>query len=121
MANHAHHVSNMAIPGDKRIGLAGHAIYETYSVLTRLPPPNRLTPKAVLLALQQDFDLMISKKPDSTSNLLYKFSSLGISGSSILDALVGSVASDHGIKLITSDLRASNTYRALDIEVELID
>ncbi len=121
VADHTHHVSTMAVLGDKRIGLAGHAIYETYSVLTRLPPPNRLTPKAALLAMRHDFELMDYSKPVNASDLLYKCSSLGISGGAIYDALVGCVASDHGIKLVTRDVRAFSTYRALDIEVELID
>jgi predicted nucleic acid-binding protein len=34
--------------------------------------------------------------------------------------LVGAVAAEHGITLVTRDRRALSTYRALEVDVELL-
>ena len=47
VSDHAHHDTTFDALADRELGLAGHAAFETYSVLTRLPPPNRLTASAV--------------------------------------------------------------------------
>jgi predicted nucleic acid-binding protein len=54
------------------------------------------------------------------ASLLARLESLGIAGGSIYDALVGAAASQHRITLATRDLRALQTYRALEVEVELL-
>jgi predicted nucleic acid-binding protein len=46
---------------------------------------------------------------------------LGIAGGAVYDALVAATAAEHGITLATRDRRAAETYRALDIDFELID
>lgn len=44
--------------------------------------------------------------------------SLGISGGTVYDALVGATAVEHGLKLVTRDRRALETYRALEVPGE---
>ncbi|MBA3435718.1 MAG: VapC toxin family PIN domain ribonuclease, partial [Chloroflexi bacterium] len=51
LADHEGHVSTMAAVEGERLGLAGHAWFETYSVLTRLPPGARRSPGDVLILL----------------------------------------------------------------------
>ena len=41
--------------GDRRRGLAGHAAFETFAVLTRLPPPNRLVAADAHEAIVRNF------------------------------------------------------------------
>ena len=53
VVDHADHASTFLAIGDRRLGLAGHAAFETFSVLTRLPPPVRCTPAAVARLLAQ--------------------------------------------------------------------
>ena len=53
--------------------------------------------------------------------LFIRLPSLGISGGAVYDALVGAAAVEHGVPLLTRDQRALRTYRALDVEVVLID
>ena len=43
-AGHEHQQTTRQAIGDRSCGLSGHAAFETFSVLTRLPPPNRRTP-----------------------------------------------------------------------------
>ena len=37
--DHEHHGATLQAIGNRSLGLAGHAAFETFSVLTRLPPP----------------------------------------------------------------------------------
>jgi len=46
--------------------------------------------------------------------------SMGIAGGSVYDALVGATAAEHGLRLVSCDRRALETYRALDVEVEFL-
>lgn len=43
----------------------------------------------------------------------------GISGGGVYDALVGAVAVEHGVPLVTRDRRALRTYRSLDVDVDV--
>jgi toxin FitB len=53
--DHKHHVATSEAVTNRRLGLAGHAAFETFSVLTRLPAPARRTPAAVARMLVSDF------------------------------------------------------------------
>jgi hypothetical protein len=50
-----------------------------------------------------------------------RLASLSIAGGAVYDALVAATAAEYGITLATRDRRAAETYRALDIDFELID
>ena len=41
VADHEDHEATIAAVGGRRLGLSGHAVFETFSVLTRLPTPAR--------------------------------------------------------------------------------
>jgi predicted nucleic acid-binding protein len=53
--DHEHHGAALRAIGNRRLGLAGHAAFETFSVLTRLPPPARRSPEAVERLLSENF------------------------------------------------------------------
>lgn len=117
--HHRHKTTFDALAG-RRLGLAGHAAFETFSVLTRLPPPARRTPAAVARLLEASFPHTRFLSPDPARALLARLASTGIAGGSVYDALVGATASEHGLTLATGDRRALDTYRALDVRVELL-
>jgi predicted nucleic acid-binding protein len=52
--------------------------------------------------------------------LLAELHTGGIAGGAVYDALVGAAAREHGIALATRDRRALDTYRALDVRLELL-
>jgi len=118
--DHEHHASTFEALADRRLGLAGHAAFESFSVLTRLPPPARRTPPTVARLLAATFPQSRFLSSRGAAALLVRLESLGIAGGSIYDALVGAAASEHRITLATRDLRALSTYRALEVEVELL-
>jgi predicted nucleic acid-binding protein len=120
VADHQHHEATSAAVGNRRLGLCGHAAFETFSVLTRLPPPARRTPAAVAQLLAASFPDSLFLGPDAAGSLLRRVVSLGIAGGAVYDALVGATAAEHGLTLATRDGRALDTYRALEVEVELL-
>jgi predicted nucleic acid-binding protein len=102
------------------VGLAGHAAFETFSVLTRLPPPARRSPEVVLRLLNANFPSIKYLTTSDAGALLAKFAILGIAGGSVYDALVGASAAESGLVLLTRDARAIPVYRALHVEIEVI-
>jgi predicted nucleic acid-binding protein len=120
VADHEHHRATVDAVGGRRVGLAGHAAFETFSVLTRLPPPLRRTPRAVDQMLAQGFPASRFLDAASAQDLLGRLWQLGIAGGAVYDALVGAVAVQHRLPLATRDRRAISTYRALDVDIEML-
>lgn len=104
----------------QEIALSGHALIETYSVLTRLPGDARLAPSdaARLLAARFSAPLLLSSSrarrlPDTLSHL-------GVAGGGVYDAVVALAAKDHGVPLATRDGRARGTYDAVGVQVIVV-
>lgn len=117
VADHEHHDATAASVGRRPLGLAGHAAFETFSVLTRLPPPARRTPATVARLLAANFPENRYLGPRDSDALLSGLADLGIAGGSVYDALVGAAARAHDLRLATRDRRAAEIYRALDVDV----
>jgi predicted nucleic acid-binding protein len=120
VGDHEHHLPTVRAIGDRRLGLAGHAAFETFSVLTRLPPPARRPPGIVAKLLAQNFPDSLYLSPERAALLLDALGKAGIAGGSVYDALVGATAVEHGVKLATRDHRALVTYRALGVDLEFL-
>jgi predicted nucleic acid-binding protein len=120
VADHVAHEDTAAALGHRTLGLAGHAWFETYSVLTRLPPPARRRPGEVARVLAHDFASSRFLDADAHQALAIRLAGLGIAGGAVYDALVGAAARHHGLPLATRDARATGVYRALDVDVELL-
>lgn len=104
-----------------RPALAGHAVFETYSVLTRLPPPLRLTPKQAGQVLGAAFPQVCWLEAEHGAQLRADLGGLGVVGGAVYDALVGKAALAHDRVLLTRDRRAERTYRAIGVEYEVVD
>jgi len=120
VGDHEHHLATMRAVGDRRLGLAGHAVFETFSILTRLPPPARRPPDVVAQLLVQNFPDSLYLTPGRAASLIDALGRAGIAGGSVYDALVGATAVEHGLKLATRDHRALVSYRALGVDLELL-
>jgi predicted nucleic acid-binding protein len=120
VGDHEHHLATLRAIGDRRLGLAGHAAFETFSVLTRLPPPARRPPDVVATLLAQNFPDSVFLSPERAALLIDVLGRTGIAGGSVYDALVGATAVEHGLKLATRDQRALVTYRALGVDLEFL-
>jgi predicted nucleic acid-binding protein len=120
VADHEHHGATVRAVGSRRLGLAGHAAFETFSVLTRLPPPLRRTPRAVHELLRNNFPWPGFLSAEAGEELWSRLPGLLIAGGAVYDALVGAAAGERGVPLLTRDARALETYRVLGLEVELL-
>jgi len=121
LADHEGYPTTTRALRHSRLGLAGHAAFETFSVLTRMPPPLRRSAAVVHTLLRSNFPHSRFLSTWATAQLLDELADLHIAGGSVYDALVGAVAVDHDLVLATRDRRAVATYRAVGARFELID
>lgn len=120
VADHRAHASTVAAVRGKRLGLSGHAWFETYSVLTRLPPGARRSPTDVLRVLAHDFPGTRFLTERAAAGLRDELPRLGIAGGAVYDALVGATARHYGLQLISRDRRAIGIYDALGVQLVLV-
>ena len=120
VGDHEHHLATMGAIGDRQLGLSGHAAFETFSVLTRLPPPARRPPDVVVRLLAENFPENRFLSPGRAAALIEALGKAGIAGGSVYDALIAATAIEHGLKLATRDQRALLTYRAMQVDVEVL-
>ena len=120
VGDHEHHAPTFEALAPRRLGLCGHAAFETFSVLTRLPPPARRTPAIVDRLLSGNFPFTRFLGTERAATLLSELTDLGIAGGAVYDALVGATAIEHDLTLATRDRRAIETYRSLNVRLELL-
>ncbi|MHB1472442.1 MAG: PIN domain-containing protein [Dermatophilaceae bacterium] len=118
--SHAAHATTYAALVERPKGLAGHAAFETFSVLTRLPPPDRLTPQAARRLIEVNFPHTRFLSSEGSAALVAQLSASGVSGGAVYDALVAAAAAEHGLRLVSRDARAAGTYRAMGADLELL-
>jgi len=121
VADHVGHSAAIEAVGLRPIGLPGHAWFETFSVLTRLPAPQRRTPSEVIDMMNANFPSRVFASESAQQRLIEELRSIGIAGGAIYDALVALGARQAGLPLLSADRRAIATYALLDVEVELVD
>ncbi len=104
----------------QEVALSGHALAETYSVLTRLPGDARLAPTDAARLLDARFSSPLVLDSSRVRNLPDTLSRLGIAGGAVYDALVALAAKEHGAALATRDARARGTYEAVGVQVIVV-
>ncbi len=120
VASHtAHHAVDRAI-GDRAIALCGHAVNETYAVLTRLPGDARLTPGDAVRLIDARFGPAAILDARMTRRVPSVLATAGVAGGATYDGLVALAARSAGLPLASRDRRAANTYRILDVAVEFL-
>lgn len=102
--------------------LPGHAVVESFAVLTRLPRGRAISAEDAAARLAEEFP----GKPLVPSSADYRalLATLGntrISGGAAYDAVIAASAQRAGAVLRTRDRRALPTYAMLGAEVELVD
>ncbi|MDR2215576.1 MAG: PIN domain-containing protein [Nevskiaceae bacterium] len=100
--------------------LAGHAAFETYSVLTRMPGPLRMDAPSAAEILRTAFPRRCGLSPAACDELLARCGVVGIVGGAIYDALVGEASRVNGCTLLTRDRRAQRTYDLLGVPYQLM-
>lgn len=112
---HEHHaLARKAISSRPR--LIAHAAVESYSVLTRLPPPHRAHPSIVHAFITERFaEPFLTLSEAGYQELLATVAADQILGGPAHDALI---AAEHEATLFSLDQRATATYAAVGAAVE---
>ncbi|HKB72061.1 MAG TPA: PIN domain-containing protein [Thermoanaerobaculia bacterium] len=106
----------------RRPRLPAHVLIETYSVLTRLPPPHRAPAAVVDEFLQTTFPLPPLALPGGAHRSLVGIAAAaGIAGGAVYDALVALTAKRAKAKLLTFDRRAVPAYEAVGVDYEFLE
>jgi len=104
----------------RAVALSGHAVPETYSVLTRLPGDLRLAPADAARLLAERFLEPLLLGPEVAGRLPDVLGPLGIAGGAVYDALVALAAVEHDVDLATRDARARATYETVGARVIVV-
>ncbi|MEQ3551986.1 type II toxin-antitoxin system VapC family toxin [Pseudonocardia nematodicida] len=110
---HAAHGAVVRWWDGRPVVLAGHALAETYSVLTRLPGDSRLDPGDAARLIAERFGSPLILPDAVAADLPTILARAGIAGGAVYDALVGLCAAAHDVVLATRDARARGTYDAV--------
>ncbi|MGH3768576.1 MAG: type II toxin-antitoxin system VapC family toxin [Pseudonocardiaceae bacterium] len=117
---HQYHAVVVRWWGGREIALCGHALAETYSVLTRLPGDLRVAPADATRLLNERFARPLLLGPEVAGRIPDVLSELGIAGGAVYDALVALAAAEHGATLATRDARAKSTYETVGVGVIVV-
>jgi predicted nucleic acid-binding protein len=106
---------------DDGLRLPEHCALETFSVLTRLPPPHRAPAELVRDFLMARFpEPLLRLSPKAYREFIASLPARGVSGGAAYDALVAAVAAEHDCELITCDRRAAPIYERYAIRVSML-
>jgi predicted nucleic acid-binding protein len=98
-----------------------HVLLETYSVLTRLPPPHRAPADVVERFLRERFretPLVLPARAHLT--LIRTVAQAGLTGGSVHDAWIAACARHAGATLLTRDERAVSIYERIGVRYEIV-
>jgi predicted nucleic acid-binding protein len=118
--DHEDHQATLEAVRGRRLGLAGHAWFEAFSVLTRLPGGRRRSPADAIRILAHNFPASVFLGEEEAVELGQDLARLGVSGGAVYDALVAAAVRQHGLTLVSADARARPVYEALHVAVEII-
>jgi predicted nucleic acid-binding protein len=106
----------------RRVGaIVDHVAVETFSVLTRLPPPRRVPAHLVTTFLEGHFPDSVPRLASAPStDILDTALRAGISGGAIYDLVVALAAHRRSAMLLSLDRRAAATYDAAGVDYELL-
>ncbi|MBK7722152.1 MAG: type II toxin-antitoxin system VapC family toxin [Austwickia sp.] len=119
-AAHGAHAACLDVVRGERPALAGHAAFELYAVLTRMPGSLGVDPRQAAHLIERVFPEVAELDPAAAAALRTRLPVLGITGGAVYDALVAEAARTTGRRLFTRDQRARRTYDLLGIDYHLV-
>ncbi len=115
----SHEAARRALDGGLR--LIGHCALETYSVLTRLPPPHRTSGDVVRDFLAARFPQPLLRLSGSAyKGFILDLADRGVTGGAAYDALVAATAAGCGADLVSCDRRALTVYERYGVRAQLL-
>jgi predicted nucleic acid-binding protein len=115
----AHAAAAAALARKPRI--PAHVLVESFSVLTRLPPPHRAAAGLVAAFLAARFtDPPLILPAAKYTGLVEKATAAGLAGGAIYDALIAATVRTAGATLLTRDARARAVYDRMGVKYEVV-
>jgi predicted nucleic acid-binding protein len=106
---------------DRGLQLIEHCALESYSVLTRLPPPHRVAGELVRDFLSGRFPGPLLRLDDrGHREFLLGLPDRNITGGAAYDALVAATAARHNAELLSCDRRALPIYERYGVRVVIL-
>jgi predicted nucleic acid-binding protein len=106
---------------DSGLRLIEHCALETYSVLTRLPPPHRTSGEVVREFLIARFpEPWLRMNEQAYKEFILGLSDRGVTGGAAYDALVAATAVGCDAELVTCDRRALPVYERYGLRAKLL-
>jgi predicted nucleic acid-binding protein len=120
LADHpAHEAAGAALAGCTTT--IAHVAAETYSVLTRLPPPHHTDAAIAATAIGERLPPKhVALNASAHAGAPGCLAAAGVSGGATYDGLIALAALEHDLELLSRDHRAARTYRALGARFQLI-
>jgi predicted nucleic acid-binding protein len=101
--------------------IPAHVLVESFSVLTRLPPPHRAAASLVAAFLSARFaDPPLVLPAPEYNGLVEKAARAGLAGGGIYDALIAATVRAAGATLLTRDARARAIYDRMGVKYEIV-
>ena len=115
----SHEAARRILDGGLR--LIEHCALETYSVLTRLPPPHRTSGAVVRDFLKTRFpEPLLRLSAAAYKDFIFALPDHGVTGGAAYDALVAATAAHCGAELVTCDRRALPVYERYGVRTQLL-
>jgi predicted nucleic acid-binding protein len=115
----SHEAARRALDGGLR--LIEHCALETYSVLTRLPPPHRTSGEVVRDFLTARFpEPWLRMNEQAYRDFILGLPDRGVTGGAAYDALVAATAAGCDAELVTCDRRALPVYERYGLRARLL-
>ena len=101
--------------------MIAHSMVETFSVLTRLPEPQRAEPSMVVEFFERNFsgDPLSLTSSDARS-VPSRLVGMGVTGGASYDGLIALTALASEAMLVSLDQRAAPVYRRCGVEFEIL-
>ncbi len=117
VASHEAHETVRRWAAGRSLGLSGHALAETYSVLTRLPGDARVLPDDAIALIDDNFPENAALSAARATAAHRVLAERGVAGGAVYDGLVALAAEEHQAVLVSRDARARSTYEAVGVDV----
>ncbi|WP_300344329.1 PIN domain-containing protein [Nesterenkonia sp.] len=120
VASHEAHHSVRSWAHGKTLHLSGHALTETYAVLTRLPGDARVSAADAVDLMDDNYVGTLMLTEESALRCHRRLAEAGVLGGATYDGMVALAAQQNGAVLATRDARAKSTYDVLGVQAILV-
>lgn len=117
---HPNHQETRRVLNRRHLRIIGHVALETFATMTSAAYKPRTSPSASAAAIAQLDSSPLAPSAQGYVDLMTEAGASGLIGGAIYDALIAITARQHNARLISRDVRAAATYKALGVDLEML-